>query len=188
MAWEKRAPISCMLGTVYGNLTVVAYAGAKNNRRLWRCRCGCGNTKIAEGIELRRGNVKSCGCMSLIWSGQAQITHGQSGTQIYRMYHRAKERAMKKGIEFNLRLTDIKIPPCCPVFKTPFTHGNRDRATSPSLDRLDSSKGYTPDNIWVISFRANTIKNDASLADLKSLVAAWELMGGDSWLTQSITT
>ena len=37
---------------------------------------------------------------------------------------------------------------------------------SPSLDRIDSSKGYTPDNVWVISRRANIIKHDATLEEL----------------------
>ena len=45
---------------------------------------------------------------------------------------------------------------------------------SPSIDRLDSSKGYTPSNIWIISARANRIKSDATLVELKMLVAALE--------------
>ena len=49
---------------------------------------------------------------------------------------------------------------------------------SPSLDRIDSARGYTPDNIWVISARANRIKSDATLGELKSLVAALEVKHG----------
>lgn len=32
---------------------------------------------------------------------------------------------------------------------------------SPSLDRRDPALGYVPGNVWVISNRANTMKNDA---------------------------
>lgn len=37
---------------------------------------------------------------------------------------------------------------------------------SPSLDRIDNTKGYTPDNIWVISQRANAMKSAASDEEL----------------------
>jgi len=46
----------------------------------------------------------------------------------------------------------------------------KDRFHSPSIDRKDSKKGYTPDNIWVISNRANTLKNDATIQELELLV------------------
>jgi len=52
---------------------------------------------------------------------------------------------------------------------------NRDQVeNSPSLDRIDNSKGYVPGNIAVISMRANMIKNNATLAELKAIVAYME--------------
>jgi hypothetical protein len=36
-----------------------------------------------------------------------------------------------------------------------------------SLDRIDSSKGYVKGNIWVISLRANRIKNDSTPQELR---------------------
>ena len=41
---------------------------------------------------------------------------------------------------------------------------------SASLDRIEPARGYTPDNVWVISWRANHIKADASLGELEILV------------------
>jgi hypothetical protein len=43
---------------------------------------------------------------------------------------------------------------------------------SPSLDRIDTSKGYVKGNVWVISWRANKLKSDATLAELESIVLA----------------
>lgn len=53
----------------------------------------------------------------------------------------------------------------CPIMGTTFTIGG-DRNTSPSLDRIDPTKGYTPDNIQIISTLANNMKSNASDAEL----------------------
>jgi hypothetical protein len=57
-----------MIGKRFGRLTVVARAGSSqlcNDQSLaiWRCRCSCGNVKDVAGHHLRRGSVKSCGCL-----------------------------------------------------------------------------------------------------------------------------
>lgn len=44
------------------------------------------------------------------------------------------------------------------------------RDNSPSIDRIDSTKGYTRDNIQIISWKANSIKRNASLEELILLV------------------
>lgn len=86
----------------------------------------------------------------------------------YRLLHSCKSRAREKGMEFALTVEDIKIPDKCPVFGTPFEKGTDYAA---SVDRIDSSKGYTPDNIQIISRRANLLKNDGKLAEFEQLVA-----------------
>src|SRR5688572_28502973 len=80
----------------------------------------------------------------------------------------AKRRAKARGLEFNLSVDDVVIPDLCPVLGIPLVRGDgRWTDNSPSLDRVDNSKGYTPDNICVISRRANTLKTNASLTELE---------------------
>ena len=80
-------------------------------------------------------------------------------------------RAKKRGLDHTINIEDIRIPSICPVLGIQLNQGgNTDN--SPSLDRIDSSKGYTPDNVWVISIRANRIKNDATPDELIQLVRA----------------
>ncbi len=86
----------------------------------------------------------------------------------------ARYRARKFGFEFTLTRADIVIPELCPVLGVKLTVGIRNSPTSPSLDRIDNTRGYVPGNVWVISARANRLKADASLAELRSLVAAIE--------------
>jgi hypothetical protein len=40
----------------------------------------------------------------------------------------------------------------------------------PSIDRIDNSKGYTPDNIYVVSWAINDAKNDLSMEDFKLMI------------------
>ena len=50
-------------GNIFGRLTVVGRADNKGTRAKWLCECECGNTKEVVGVLLRKGKVKSCGCL-----------------------------------------------------------------------------------------------------------------------------
>lgn len=85
------------------------------------------------------------------------------------MYIAAKNRARRRGIEFNIEESDIVIPDICPLLEIPIEYGTRanyDR--SPSLDRIDNNKGYIKGNVWVISQKANAMKNSATFEELKT--------------------
>ena len=72
----------------------------------------------------------------------------------------AKSRAKEKNIEFNIELQDIHIPDTCPILGIPIIRDSKGISdNSPTLDRIDSSKGYIKGNVMVISYRANTIKS-----------------------------
>lgn len=83
------------------------------------------------------------------------------------MVSRAKKRALSKGYEFDITKEDIYIPKVCPLLDIPLVLGTKGNyAASPSIDRIDPTKGYTKDNIWVISSKANTMKSNASSKEL----------------------
>ena len=86
--------------------------------------------------------------------------------------------AKARGIPFDLKPTDIDeigIPITCPVLGIPlFFHRGKVQEDSISFDRIDSSKGYTKDNIVVVSYRVNKIKNNATLDELKKIVEYYE--------------
>ena len=95
----------------------------------------------------------------------------RKANQISLMYSRAKSRAKKNGLEFSIEKEDIIIPEVCPLLNVKFsnTYLNPDDNPDyvPSLDRLNNELGYTKDNIWVISWKANRMKNTSTLAELK---------------------
>lgn len=87
----------------------------------------------------------------------------------------SKQRATIKNREHTITLQDIKdkypVDGKCPVFGTPLQFNSSGfRDSSPSIDRIDSNKGYTKENIQIISWKANQIKRNASLEELILLV------------------
>ncbi len=92
------------------------------------------------------------------------------------MLRRAKERASKKQIPFDLTIDDIQIPKFCPILglELSVSERNGDKSKSPSLDRIIPELGYVRDNIQVISNLANTMKNCATKDQLNKF-AIWVL-------------
>lgn len=80
---------------------------------------------------------------------------------------RIKERAFKKELDFNLTVEDIVFPEKCPVFGFELQRNvNIPKFNSPSVDRIDPTKGYTKDNIQILSNKANAMKQDATPEEL----------------------
>lgn len=87
------------------------------------------------------------------------------------LLHSAKKRAKKLGREFTIVEKDIIIPESCPLLGIPlFKSKGRMADNSPSLDRIDSTKGYVPGNVWVISQRANMLKSNGTLEEFELIV------------------
>jgi hypothetical protein len=86
-----------------------------------------------------------------------------------------KHRAKVIGVEFNLTREDIHIPTHCPVLGIQLRISNRPRDPySPSVDRIDSRKGYTKDNIVIVSNRVNALKGDATVEELVKIAAFYQ--------------
>lgn len=87
-------------------------------------------------------------------------------------------RAKKMGLAFDLEYDDLNPPEKCPVFgyileRTAYSE-KKNNHLSPSVDRIDPNKGYTKDNIQIISNLANVMKHDATPEQLV-MFATWVL-------------
>jgi hypothetical protein len=90
------------------------------------------------------------------------------------MLKNARIRARKVEVPFTIALSDIVIPTHCPILGIPLfqrtgTRGGGDH--SPSLDKIRPERGYVPGNVIVISNRANRLKSDASIEELRSIAS-----------------
>ena len=89
-----------------------------------------------------------------------------------KLYNSLKASAKKRNIPFNLTLTDLNnltFPITCPILGIPLSVNNKQSDNSYSIDRIDSSKGYEIDNIIVISWKANRLKNNATNEELNKI-------------------
>lgn len=101
----------------------------------------------------------------------------KSLTPEWKMHQRAKQRCKETGREFNIEVSDIVIPDVCPILGIELNMNSGKSGAyrnSPSLDRIDNSKGYTKDNIQVISQLANAMKCHATNKELH-MFANWIL-------------
>lgn len=92
-------------------------------------------------------------------------------------YSELKRRAVEKGFGFNLTVDVIRemmeSTTTCPILGIPLSIGSGVLSdNSPSMDRFDSSIGYEVGNVFIISHRANKIKNDATPEELRA-IADW---------------
>ena len=83
------------------------------------------------------------------------------------MVRTAKRRAKQLGLDFNLEESDVIVPEVCPILGLELVlNEGKLCAASASLDRIDSSKGYVKGNVWIISHKANAMKNNATAEEL----------------------
>ena len=106
------------------------------------------------------------------------IVERTENTEKY-MLKNAKIRAKQKGLDFDITIEDIVIPDVCPVLGIPLVKhfGNgvkRAQPDSPSLDRIDSTKGYVKGNVRVISWRANDLKRNATIDEVRKILEYME--------------
>lgn len=186
-----------LTGSRYGRLTVKERAGAnKNGQARWKCICDCGGEKEALGYNLKNETTRSCGCLAAE-NSRIQLSKverkgarnpksrkarsnsaGQyipSGEQWYKRASGRYYYAVKHGIEVGFKDTQSMASYCqnistgfCPVLGVPLVDGNT------SIDRIDPSKGYVPGNLQIISSKANRMKNNATVEELRRF-AEWVL-------------
>ena len=93
--------------------------------------------------------------------------------RITRLLSSAKVRSRDAGMPFDITRADVQIPTHCPVLGIaldPLAKGRADNLAT--LDRIDNTKGYVRGNVWVISWRANRLKWNSTIDELRALVRA----------------
>ena len=162
------------MGKRFGRLLVVRESTRADGGLIWACLCDCGKETTVRSSKLLNGHTLSCGCIREEVAGRLKASHGlcknRQKTPEYLMWARAKYRARRSNLPFCIEPSDITIPVRCPLFGILLrhNHGHYGRYDdSPSLDRMIPGKGYVKGNIRVISNKANRLRGDGDIDELR---------------------
>jgi hypothetical protein len=87
-------------------------------------------------------------------------------------YRREVLRRTHPEVPFTITVEDIVIPELCPILGIPLKMGRgKFSPNSPTIDRIHPHRGYVSGNVHVISHRANTLKNNATVVELEKVLA-----------------
>lgn len=136
----------------FGRLSVLHAAPTKSGRKMWWCKCDCGNPKQTSGKSLRSGHVKSCGCLRVDTSRARFTKHGFSHTSgTYNSWVLIKQRCGNKNHpdykDYGGRGITV-----CKAWVGSFTRFLTDMGECPrgmSIHRVNNNAGYCKANcVW----------------------------------------
>lgn len=144
-----------LTNNVYGRLTVLRPAHVDERRkRYWHCRCECGNETITRSDQLRRGEVRSCGCLKaeLDRSRKNRLNHGSAArgkvTSEYRTWSGMRSRCRNRN---NVNYPEwggrgIKVCERWDKFEVFLKDMGPKPGPTYSIDRINNDGHYEPGN------------------------------------------
>lgn len=125
----------------------------------FKVKCSCGNEKYIDAYALIYGKSKKCfKCNSRKLEDNPQWRG--FGNVPGKMFSRCKRGAKNRDLEFSITIEDINAKfmsqnARCKLSDLPISF----KDNTASIDRIDSSKGYTVDNIQIVHKDINLMKN-----------------------------
>jgi len=142
-----------LIGKKFNKIKITSLSHIKNRRCYWNYVCECGNTGIVSSSDVKR--MESCGCNR----------RKHYDTFLTAKYLHYKNGAKKRGIEFNLSkdFFNEKINEICFYCGKSSSNIYKNKTTKETyfyngIDRIDSKKGYTINNVVSCCSTCNIVK------------------------------
>jgi len=173
-----------LTGQKFGKLTVLKYSHSNEySVSFYLCLCECGTEKIISGINLKRTtkSTKSCGCLHA-----DQIKSLRKNNPTLMVAKKIWQSNYTDGCSFE-KFLELSQKPChyCGAIKsnkynkytTNFQKGKISKEWYDQcwfeyngLDRIDSSKNHSEDNIVPCCVLCNIAKSDMTLEEFKDWI------------------
>lgn len=175
-------------GQKIGNVYVIGPLHQPGKKKLfWHCRCDCGNEFLSTSYQLSHNNTVAC--FDCIRKERADVkrTHGMYGTRIYRTWQGMLNRCASSG-NYGKYYHHKGITVCDEwkrfesFYEWAMASGYNDTLT---IDRIDCSKGYFPENCrwasWKEQNRNKTNSIMVTIDDVTKNLSDWCEMYGISY-------
>lgn len=158
-----------LTGRRFSRLTAVRHVGRdKWGAIVWECQCDCGNTVLIRGVALRSGGSRSCGCMHRQRARETCIarntTHGRSASPEYVSWLNMRARCVNPNNPAYARYGGRGIGVCdrwTDSFEAFLSDMGEKPSPKHSIERLDNSRGYDPDNcVWADDYQQSQNKRN----------------------------
>ena len=170
---DSLRPVDLPLSSANKSPVKTASDGSMQVRTCKGCKIEKLFSEFYENSESKEGRLlrckECCKRWSKEWRDQTPKEERSKSHKEWRLHNRgaalltiARFRAKKKGLEFTITTADIdpKIKyGLCELTGIRFNLKNGKTWDSPSIDRIDSSKGYTKDNVRVVLYCVNVMAN-----------------------------
>lgn len=211
VAKQRTRPDPIKMGDKFNHWTIIHFSHKnKYGSKHWRCVCDCGNYATVQESSLINDGSKSCGCYQKEIASQTHLGSKSKRWTGYgdvsgRLWDTIKTGAKKRNLEF-----DISIEYIWELFKKQngkcaltgmditlisylYDENSRKKTkllTTASLDRIDSKRGYTKDNVWWVHKHINVMKNAYNFKEFVSycIMVARHCKNHDLYALNNITT
>lgn len=141
-------------GQRFGSLTVVKRIPVKKGKSRFVCLCDCGQESVVIGSDLNSGNTTSCGCYKRTTGFTANLIHGGAAGDMagsYRSWRSMKQRCIDPSSRgwCDYGAKGITVCERWMTYEN-FYSDMGDRPDGYSLERIDVTQGYSPENCkWI---------------------------------------
>ena len=170
-----------LVGKTFGHLIVVSAAPPRKSTKssktyvAWECLCDCGNSITLTGKQLTRGQV-SCGCARFSGRFRKQLT--DIDANVMKVISEYSNKAKAKNRIWLLSFDEAKtllLSSCKYCGSSPSrlvrVYPDIESTLVGGIDRVDSSLGYTVENVVPCCKICNRAKSDLTYSDFMSWIA-----------------
>lgn len=151
-------------GQIFGELKVISKGQTdKLGAAHWLCQCSCGNKLEVRSNNLRTGHTKSCGDKTYHQICDKHPHFKGFGKLGLHYFNQVRKAARLRNIDFNITIEDawnlfVKQNGKCALSNIEIEIPRSKKRSSASIDRIDSSKDYSIENIQWVHKTVNKMK------------------------------